>query len=136
MTRREFDDPNAEVVLWRRDQTQHVRHLHPALGAVNGDPSKNLAYMRLLGQFVTVVHDELMKEHLNTGAPLHQFLRHFRNACAHGNRWHFTTGAPTKPAHFRSFSLDSSMHGAGPVLFDHLFPGDVADLLDDVKASL
>lgn len=132
----DFDDPNADVVLWRKDQTPHTRLLHPALAAVAGNAGHNLANLRLIGHLLVDVADELKKEHLNTSSALHQYLRHLRNACAHGNRWYFKSGEPRKPAHFRAHSLSRSLDGQGPVLFDHLGPGDVADLLEDVKASI
>lgn len=43
--------------------------------------------------------------------PLLEFARHFRNACAHGDRWHFLGAEPRVPAICRELILTSSLHG-------------------------
>lgn len=68
-------------------------------------------------------------------SPLLQFARHFRNACAHGNRWHFVNGEPRYPAELRGRSLGPAMHGTQAV-FDWVGPGDYLDFLDDISAEL
>lgn len=45
------------------------------------------------------------------GNPLLEFARHFRNACAHGDRWHFQKAEPRHPAACRGLVLSASMHG-------------------------
>lgn len=63
--------------------------------------------------------------------PLLEFARHFRNACAHGNRWHFVGNQPQNPAELRGLTLDASMHGS-EALFKWVGPGDYLDYLDDL----
>jgi hypothetical protein len=132
----EFDDPNASVDLGRKDGTPYSLPLHAMLVGARNNATQNISRMRLLGLIIINVHDELLREQLNTARPVHQYLRHLRNALGHGNRWYFKAGEPRYPAQFRTHQLDASMDGEGPVLFDSLGPGDVADLFDDVKASI
>jgi hypothetical protein len=82
----------------------------------------------------TRLGDYLAKAGLtSTSDPLLQFARHFRNACAHGNRWHFLYGQPKHAAELRGRQLDASLHGS-TVLFDWVAPGDYLDFLDDLAA--
>jgi len=67
--------------------------------------------------------------------PLLQFARHLRNACAHGNRWHFLQGEPKQRAALRGRELNASLHGS-PAVMDWLGPGDYLDYLDDLAALL
>lgn len=67
--------------------------------------------------------------------PLLQFARHLRNACAHGNRWHFQGQEPRHPARWRQLSVDASWHG-GKAMFGTLGPGDYFDFLDDLAGHL
>jgi len=43
--------------------------------------------------------------------PLHQFLRHYRNGCAHGDRWNVHSDALKNPAQFMDIAVDDSMNG-------------------------
>jgi len=75
--------------------------------------------------------------------PITQFVRHLRNACAHGNRWHFTMTKrghePVNPATCRSMMLSASLHdqralwGEGCLVGS---PGDYLDVLDDLVTYL
>jgi hypothetical protein len=67
--------------------------------------------------------------------PLLQFGRHLRNACAHGNRWHFRAGEPRYPARLRGLVIDPSLHGTR-ALFGNVAPGDYLDYLDDLSARM
>jgi hypothetical protein len=49
--------------------------------------------------------------HTRREVPLLQFARHFRNAAAHGNRWHFGPGEPKSPASCRHLTLTPDLHG-------------------------
>ena len=46
-----------------------------------------------------------------SGNPMIQFVRHFRNACAHGDRWSFHQGQPDKPAAFGDVVLSNALDG-------------------------
>lgn len=43
--------------------------------------------------------------------PLHQFLRHYRNGCAHGDRWKVDSNALKNPAQFMDITVDDWMNG-------------------------
>ncbi len=43
--------------------------------------------------------------------PLLQFARHYRNACAHGDRWEFRGAEPKHPAVCRHLTLTAALHG-------------------------
>jgi hypothetical protein len=47
----------------------------------------------------------------DTTNPLLEFTRHFRNACAHNGRWHFSNGEPRTHAEVRGRALDPSLNG-------------------------
>lgn len=63
--------------------------------------------------------------------PLLEFARHYRNACAHGDRWHFVSGEPRRPAVLRGRALDANLHGTRAT-YDWVGPGDHMDFLDDI----
>jgi hypothetical protein len=69
----------------------------------------------------------------NNASPLLEFTRHLRNACAHGNRWHFRNNEPKYPAALRGRTIDASLHG-GQAVIGWLGFGDYLDLLDDLAA--
>lgn len=84
----------------------------------------------------TSLGDALMQAQLmRTSEPLLQFARHLRNACAHGNRWHFTRGEPKHPAALRGRELEAPLHGT-PAVMDWLGPGDYLDYLDDLASLM
>jgi hypothetical protein len=84
---------------------------------------------------ITELHHELIGANLVDRSPLMEFLRHLRNAAAHGNHWHFRADEPKRPAALRDLSLDRSFHGQ-EVFFETLAQGDFLDLLDDVQSYL
>lgn len=49
--------------------------------------------------------------HTRRDVPLLEFARHLRNACAHGDRWHFRAGEPRTPAACRHLTLTAALHG-------------------------
>lgn len=61
--------------------------------------------------------------------PEMQFIRHYRNAIAHGDRWDFKDGQPSSPARFRHLELTQDLHGRR-ASFDTVAPGLVIQLLD------
>ncbi|TMA86244.1 MAG: hypothetical protein E6J63_17485 [Deltaproteobacteria bacterium] len=134
--RKEFDDPNATVNLGRKDGSNHARRLHQDLAAAR-TPGHNLKLLRdSFGMVVISVGDTVLNQGFHDGSALKQFLRHLRNACAHGNRWFLKSGEPKKPAKYRNFEVTSALDGTGPVFFDFMGAGDVLDLFEDLKKSL
>lgn len=67
--------------------------------------------------------------------PLLEYVRHLRNAAAHGNRWNFNKGEPRNAARHREHLLSKSMHGQ-TALFGTVGPGEFLDLLDDLTELL
>src|SRR4051812_47582393 len=90
--------PNAPVQIGRNDGSLHSsRSLEEVLreaadllrnGVLGGDL---LAFTAMYG--ATRIGDDLDAANLrDPDNPLLEFARHLRNACAHGNRWHFVRG--------------------------------------------
>lgn len=63
--------------------------------------------------------------------PLMEFLRHLRNACAHGNRWHFQGSEPKQTAACRALVLGKELHGTRAI-WGSLGPAEYLDFLDDL----
>lgn len=136
---REYDDPNATFCLYRMDGTTHDRHLRPDFERVRAnDNALNLQLFRgTLGGLVVAVADEVLRANLgSTTIPERQFLRHLRNAVAHGNVFTLSKDEPKHPAAFKGFTIQASMNGMQNVLYDFMGPGDVADLLVHVHQTI
>ena len=67
--------------------------------------------------------------------PMVQFLRHLRNASAHGNRFHFAAGQPDKPAHWNAKVIEPGLQGQ-ECFFAFVGPGDLPPLLEDISKLL
>lgn len=93
-----------------------------------------LAFAMMHGA-VTLGDGLLQARLILTTEPLLQFGRHFRNACAHGNRWHFRPGEPNHPARLRRRRLTPRLHGTRAA-WGWVAPGDYLDYLDDLEAYL
>ena len=74
-------------------------------------------------------YPELSKE------PVIQFLRHVRNACAHGNMFNFAKGQPDKSAAWRGKRIDKSLQNQN-CFFGLLAPGDIPHLLGDLSRMI
>lgn len=61
--------------------------------------------------------------------PEMQFFRHYRNAIAHGDRWHFDGSEPRHPARFRHLEVTRDLEGQR-ASFDTVAPGLFVQLLD------
>ena len=64
--------------------------------------------------------------------PLLQFVRHFRNACAHGDRWNFVGNEPKHHAACRDTVLSASLHGQRATLTT-VSPRRYVEFLDDIS---
>jgi hypothetical protein len=94
---------------------------------------------------MTRIGDQMDRKRLDLydkNVPITQFVRHLRNASAHGNRWNFKLTKqgqePRYPASCRRMVLKSSMDGKRAVWGgDGLIgPGDFFDILDELVAYL
>jgi hypothetical protein len=73
--------------------------------------------MPTLGSVLLLTHEIVKQQLLGLHDPILEFLRHTRNAVGHNGCWEFRNGEPRRPAVWRGFTLDASMHG------DRLFKG-------------
>lgn len=64
---------------------------------------------------------------------LTQFAKHFRNAAAHGDKWHFKGNEPNHPAHTRDVRIDRSLHGSRAT-FHTVGPYEYFRFLDEIEA--
>jgi hypothetical protein len=84
-------------------------------------------------QGVTRLHDILLQDNLmRRNVPLLEFVSHFRNACAHGDRWHFKKNEPDPqyPAVHRQLTLKADFHGKRAT-WTTVTPRLYVELLDD-----
>jgi hypothetical protein len=128
--------PDAPLIIRRQDGTQHsgerVYDVLARAAAIPGGGLRGdlLSFVCMHG--ATRIGDQIKEAGLrDKDNPLLEFVRHFRNACAHGNRWHFTNNEPRYPAALRGRAVTAAMHGsrAAP---DWVGPGDYLDMLDDL----
>ncbi len=132
--------PETPVVIRRNDGTVQselsFREILSDVAAVRGGGLRGdvLTFTAMHG--VVRLGDSLSLAGLSGRTePLLQFARHLRNACAHGNRWHFLGGEPKLPAALRGSALDNSLHGTQAIM-GWLGPGDYLDFLDDLAELL
>jgi len=94
---------------------------------------------------MTRIGDQMDRKRLGLYAndvPITQFVRHVRNASAHGNRWNFKMTKqgqePHYPAVCRNIVLDSSLNGKRAIWGGEglIGPGDFLDMLDELVAHL
>jgi hypothetical protein len=94
---------------------------------------------RLLYQVLLGSSYETLKDH---GAfagkeriPEIAFFRHIRNACFHGNQFHFERDEPRVRASWRGLTIDRSLQGT-PLFWRFWKPADPLHLLADISAML
>ena len=78
--------------------------------------------------------DLLDRHHLyRANVPVLQFARHFRNACAHGDRWYFEKGQPhpKQPAQCRHLVITAALQGQRAT-FETVTPRLFVEFLGDV----
>jgi hypothetical protein len=135
--------PETPVIMRRQDGSIYAEDtIGQALERLGAIPHLNKGEVMRDLLFLGAMHggtrlgDDLQQAGLaDERDPLIQFARHFRNACAHGNRWHFRQGEPRFEAALRGRRLDQSLQGTRAV-FDWVGPGDYLDYLDDLAAWL
>ncbi|UOB11336.1 hypothetical protein MQE23_20680 [Streptomyces sp. HP-A2021] len=129
---------NSPLVVYRNDGTPHSAErltdtfamASSTPGAGLGEDLLNFAAMHGATRLGDAIERAGLRDRTN---PLLEFVRHFRNASAHGNRWHFRNGEPRQPAACRGITLTAALHGSkasGGVVG----AGDYLDMLDDVAA--
>lgn len=125
------------VSLPRPDGSSVSIALEPAFSRADTDDEEfNLPYLRsLFGMMLADVVSDLqaLGYSLAAGEPDEfNVLRILRNASAHGNK--FDIRNPNAPTFtFRELTIDPTMNGQGPVLFDFATPSLIFDLFGAVK---
>lgn len=96
--------------------------------------------MRSAGNLFIIAH-EISKDQLwHDNSPLWEFLRHCRNAAAHGGLFNLCHGEPRRTAKWGAFSIKASLNGT-PLFKDKkdgkglLSPGDPIRLLWDIEQA-
>jgi hypothetical protein len=114
-----------------RIDTEQVAQLVQSDRLTPGPVVDALCGMTLISCYVAV-------EDRNDKSPLFEFLRHCRNAAAHGNRFNFKDWEPSRAATWRTIDLDHPRKGAtnprqnAELCSSTLAPADVLALLIDV----
>jgi hypothetical protein len=130
----------ATVALPRGDGTQVSIAMDQSFDAIETDPDNfNLEFLRtLFGMMLAdLVHDlkDLGYSLADNDPDAFHVLRHIRNSVAHGNRFDIRN-ANAKIVSFNRLTVDPSMHGKGPVLFDIAPPWLIFDLFTEVRGQL
>lgn len=133
----------------RTEMVFSAREVFMKASALQGDVLKD--DLMAIGMVLAAVRlgDMILKgNHHDPNHPLLEFAKHFRNACAHGDRWNFTGGAPPRVATCREMTLTAGHHGqratletVGPRLFveylddlsNHFVPGCVPPAATEVR---
>lgn len=136
--------PTARIA--RADRSEHVYDLTHAARTISNTPAYQSTYDRLwLAGALLTVGDALAVAGYFDRAPDLEFVRHLRNGVAHGNKFHFRTGEPSRRAYFTGpgktslpdgtvldsppfFEITPPLEGQ-EVLFGFIGAGDVCDLL-------
>lgn len=130
-------DAGSTMHFGRRDGTKHPPlDVYASVSRIRGNPQFNLDYVgAFLMAVISLIADRLSHNAYFTKSPELEFVRHVRNAVAHGNRFHFRNDEPSRPARFRDFEIRRDLEGT--VLFwEFMGPGDTLDLLQEVEAQL
>lgn len=112
--------------------TFSMREILTAATTLRGDIlSRDLMSISMLLGAIRIGDLILTGGHHRIDVPLMQFARHFRNACAHGDRWSFAPGQPQHPAVCRWLTLNASLNGKRAT-WETVTPRLYVEYLDDV----
>ena len=110
----------------------------------DGAPTRDHSiYNRALASVLAIQASRTLEErlgvakwlHLRQSNPSAEYLRHVRNACAHGARWNFRPHEPSRLAEWRGNRLSREMHGY-PLWGPQFTRGDLLLLLWDVEQAV
>ena len=95
--------------------------------------------MRSAGSLLILAHELTKDAPWRDRGPLWEFLRHTRNAAAHGGSFNLHQNEPSRPAHWGSFDITRQLNGT-PLFKDStglglLSPGDPIRLLWDIEQA-
>lgn len=109
--------PDADLPVVLSDGPGHedlvvsAREVLAAAAQLRGAPIRDLMTMSMMTAATQLGDMIVTGGHSRQDVPLLQFACHFRNAAAHGNRWHFGPGEPKNPATCRHLTLTPDLHG-------------------------
>ena len=130
---KDLHDPTSNIGAYRLDGSRYQIFVPPIIERSH-TPEFNLFYLRMsMSTAISNITDEVIRLNIMDSSPELQFLRHLRNACAHGNRFYLKNGEPKTAAAFKGFEILANNDGFGPVLFDFIGTGDILDLLDHIQ---
>jgi len=95
--------------------------------------------MRSAGSLLILAHEACKDQPYHNQEPLWEFLRHCRNAAAHGGNFNLINGEPRREAEWRGLRIEVNLHSTS--LFKHessngfLLPGDPIALLWDIEQA-
>ncbi|WP_143497335.1 hypothetical protein [Pseudomonas sp. Irchel s3h17] len=128
-TNEEINSPNAYHLL-----------INPSLEYIKANPRKIFEFLNIpIKAAILHVGDAFSKVKYLNRAPELEFLRHIRNAIAHGNRFNITSELKL-PATFASYIITNSLNGEK--LFSDIdgegywYDGDALALLDFLESRL
>jgi hypothetical protein len=95
-------------------------------------------FISAAGAVLVLAHEISKHRPWHNQGPIWEFLRHCRNAVAHGGTLHFARTEPSRPAEWRSLVLTAELHGTPLHKKDGsgrgmLSPGDPILLLWDIE---
>lgn len=143
-----IDDSNPLDLCDRAEMSvggMKIHQLHiPMLQIYQSNVSGSLPqkeYHRHLCIMLTIAAYEAIRIR-NVQTPLVEYLRHLRNACAHGNRFNLSANEPARPASWQTYVIDHQLRGdanplQGKMVFgEYFWVADILQLLSDVEREL
>lgn len=95
--------------------------------------------MESAGSLLILAHEVSKDKSWHDKGPLWEFLRHCRNAAAHGGLFNLRHGEPRRPAEWGSIRIENSLNGTPLFKNDKveglLSPGDPIRLLWDIEQA-
>jgi hypothetical protein len=114
--------------------------VHKMATEIAGNANYLLAsFMKSAGSLLIVAHEISKDKRWHDRGPLWEFLRHCRNAAAHGGSFNLLHGEPRRPATWGSLQIKAGMQGIplfkGTDPNGVLSPGDPIRLLWDIEQA-
>lgn len=133
--------PNDVIKMEGNAVSPLLLHPHRLLRQINANHLDQPRHFASLTCMLINTAYESVKEK-NDHSPEFEFFRHLRNAASHKNCFNFYPHEPSRPAHWRGFSIDSSLKGQANPLFGktcfmgYLGGADAVYLLWDIEQRL
>jgi len=93
--------------------------------------------MKSAGSLLILAHEVSKDKPWHNACPIWEFLRHCRNAAAHGGRFNLLNGEPRRPAQWGNIVITSSLEGCSLFISagipGSISPGDPIRLLWDIE---